>query len=150
MGILTYRHACYWLLVVGHATCFNFSSTRSRLEYDEFGAVDIQSDSEPQVDGGLSPIRKMAAIGDSYSAGIGAGDRLGDVSQALDKNSGECCSVEAQVNGRWQAKLIMIKIGLVVATTMHILMSSIVTPDLATIQAERLNLSLALEQLRKT
>ena len=37
----------------------------------------------------LSWINKLAAIGDSYSAGIGAGDRLGNIFQALDPASGE-------------------------------------------------------------
>jgi hypothetical protein len=36
----------------------------------------------------LSFIRNLAAIGDSYSAGIGAGDKLGNAGQALDKQSG--------------------------------------------------------------
>jgi hypothetical protein len=36
----------------------------------------------------LSFITSLAAIGDSYSAGIGAGDRLGDATQFLDKQSG--------------------------------------------------------------
>jgi len=38
--------------------------------------------------GDLSFITKLAAIGDSFSAGIGAGDRLGNVFQALDPQSG--------------------------------------------------------------
>jgi hypothetical protein len=37
----------------------------------------------------LSFITSMAAIGDSYSAGIGAGDRLGDATQFLDPQSGK-------------------------------------------------------------
>lgn len=37
----------------------------------------------------LSFITRMAAIGDSYSAGIGAGDRLGSVLDALDSTSGK-------------------------------------------------------------
>lgn len=36
----------------------------------------------------LSFIKKLAAIGDSYSAGIGAGDRLGSVLDALDSQGG--------------------------------------------------------------
>ncbi|GKT51238.1 uncharacterized protein ColSpa_11419 [Colletotrichum spaethianum] len=36
----------------------------------------------------LSYIQKLAAIGDSYSAGIGAGNRLGSVLNALDPHSG--------------------------------------------------------------
>lgn len=37
----------------------------------------------------LSDIKRLAAIGDSYSAGIGAGDRLGSVFQAFEPQSGE-------------------------------------------------------------
>lgn len=36
----------------------------------------------------LSFITKLAAVGDSYSAGIGAGDRLGTILNALDPHSG--------------------------------------------------------------
>lgn len=36
----------------------------------------------------LSFITKLAAVGDSYSAGIGAGDRLGSIFDALDPHSG--------------------------------------------------------------
>lgn len=36
----------------------------------------------------LSSIVNIAAVGDSYSAGIGAGDRLGSVSDAFDSGSG--------------------------------------------------------------
>lgn len=39
----------------------------------------------------LSFITKLAAIGDSYSAGIGAGDRLGTILDALDSQGGELC-----------------------------------------------------------
>jgi hypothetical protein len=47
----------------------------------------------------LSFIKKLAAIGDSYSAGIGAGDRLGSIYDALKRGTGnlffflkqECC-----------------------------------------------------------
>ncbi|KAB8211919.1 fibronectin type III domain protein [Aspergillus parasiticus] len=40
----------------------------------------------------LSFIKRMAAIGDSYSAGIGAGGRLGSVAEALVSNSDWACS----------------------------------------------------------
>ncbi|KAK2029623.1 hypothetical protein LX32DRAFT_588194 [Colletotrichum zoysiae] len=40
----------------------------------------------------LSYIQKLAAIGDSYSAGIGAGNRLGSVVNALDPQSDWACS----------------------------------------------------------
>lgn len=43
----------------------------------------------------LSFITTMAAIGDSYSAGIGAGDRLGTVVQALQPDSGKSLSLPA-------------------------------------------------------
>lgn len=37
----------------------------------------------------LSFIKKLSAIGDSYSAGIGAGDRLGSVVELFDPQSGK-------------------------------------------------------------
>lgn len=40
----------------------------------------------------LSGITTLAAIGDSYSAGIGAGDRLGSFLDALEPQSGESLS----------------------------------------------------------
>ncbi|TLD05009.1 uncharacterized protein PgNI_09260 [Pyricularia grisea] len=40
----------------------------------------------------LSFITKMAAVGDSYSAGIGAGERLGDIRQAFIEGSDYSCS----------------------------------------------------------
>jgi len=48
-------------------------------------ALDGDDDFDPSD---LSYITKLAAIGDSYSAGIGAGDRLGSVFSALDPQSG--------------------------------------------------------------
>lgn len=52
--------------------------------------VDDEEDDTP-----LSFITKLAAIGDSYSAGIGAGDRLGDIGGIFDTQSGKfrslCC-----------------------------------------------------------
>lgn len=44
---------------------------------------------KPAPDYDLSSITKLAAIGDSYSAGIGAGDRLGSILGALDSQSGK-------------------------------------------------------------
>jgi hypothetical protein len=41
----------------------------------------------------LTSIKKLAAIGDSYSAGIGAGDRLGSVFDAFESGSGEFLSL---------------------------------------------------------
>lgn len=38
----------------------------------------------------LSHITRIAAIGDSYSAGIGAGNRLGNFLQLGDLKGGEC------------------------------------------------------------
>lgn len=40
----------------------------------------------------LSFIAKIAAIGDSYSAGIGAGTRLGSIIEALNPGSGKFLS----------------------------------------------------------
>jgi hypothetical protein len=41
----------------------------------------------------LSFIKKMAAVGDSYSAGIGAGNRLGSAFDFLDPASGKSANV---------------------------------------------------------
>jgi hypothetical protein len=46
-------------------------------------------DNDPDTYGELSSITKLAAIGDSYSAGIGAGDRLGGLGGIFDSQSGE-------------------------------------------------------------
>ena len=42
----------------------------------------------------LSSIKKLAAIGDSYSAGIGAGNRLGSIFDAFTKGNGMFASPE--------------------------------------------------------
>jgi hypothetical protein len=39
-----------------------------------------------------NPVKRLAAVGDSYSSGIGAGNRLGSVGQALQKDSDYACS----------------------------------------------------------
>lgn len=57
-----------------NATSFNSLMVRDDVDFDA-------SD--------LSWITKMAAIGDSYSAGIGAGDKLGSISGAFDDTSGK-------------------------------------------------------------
>jgi hypothetical protein len=43
----------------------------------------------------LSFIKKIAAIGDSYSAGIGAGARLGNVFEAFQSDSGRSTLADA-------------------------------------------------------
>lgn len=53
----------------------------------------------PAPDYDLSSISKLAAIGDSYSAGIGAGDRLGSILGALDSQSGKCTYAKPQRHG---------------------------------------------------
>ncbi|KAL2859377.1 SGNH hydrolase-type esterase domain-containing protein [Aspergillus pseudodeflectus] len=53
-----------------------------------FSQVLARRDDEPWDSADLSWITKLAAIGDSYSAGIGAGDRLGNVFQFADNQSG--------------------------------------------------------------
>jgi hypothetical protein len=55
------------------------------MNYQRFMARDT-TDFDPSD---LAYITRMAALGDSYSAGIGAGDRLGSMLQALDPNSGK-------------------------------------------------------------
>ena len=49
--------------------------------------VERQDDGFDETD--LSFITKLAAIGDSYSAGIGAGNALGSVLDVLDAGSGK-------------------------------------------------------------
>lgn len=53
------------------------------------GLLGRQSEDEFDVHD-LSFIKRIAAVGDSYSAGIGAGERLGTVFEALDPTSGQC------------------------------------------------------------
>ncbi|KAK2761656.1 hypothetical protein FQN54_001484 [Arachnomyces sp. PD_36] len=48
---------------------------------------EVPDEPEPFDPSDLSWITRLAAIGDSYSAGIGAGDRLGSVVDALDPHS---------------------------------------------------------------
>ncbi|PGH17920.1 hypothetical protein AJ79_00819 [Helicocarpus griseus UAMH5409] len=52
--------------------------------------AEVERDSFDSSD--LSWIKKLTAIGDSYSAGIGAGDRLGSVTGAFDSQSDWSCS----------------------------------------------------------
>lgn len=47
----------------------------------------------------LSFINTLAAIGDSYSAGIGAGDGLGSILDALDPTSGKLPS--SDIKSKW-------------------------------------------------
>jgi hypothetical protein len=55
----------------GNATLFELLTLRGVKTFDPYS------------------ITKLAAIGDSYSAGIGAGNRLGNIGQALSKQSGK-------------------------------------------------------------
>ncbi|KAL6229677.1 SGNH hydrolase-type esterase domain-containing protein [Aspergillus navahoensis] len=56
------------------------------------GKVLASRDGEPFDSADLSWITKLAAIGDSYSAGIGAGDRLGSIIDIGDEQSDYACS----------------------------------------------------------
>lgn len=56
-----------------------------------FGGYDLDDDDDFDPTD-LSHITKMAAIGDSYSAGIGAGERLGNLLEVLDSQSDFMCS----------------------------------------------------------
>jgi len=51
--------------------------------------ADVRADGPEFDPTDLSHIKKLAAIGDSYSAGIGAGDRLGTVFDLFVAESGE-------------------------------------------------------------
>lgn len=54
----------------------------------EFGDFSDPEDNTPDWTD-LSHIKKLAAVGDSYSAGIGAGKILGGIEGALNRDSGE-------------------------------------------------------------
>lgn len=82
----------------------------------------------------LSFIIKLAAIGDSYSAGIGAGDRLGTLLDVLDPHGGMFDILEfsrLDQLPRWsQIRANMaVKTGLAVATIMPIPILSTTTQD---------------------
>ncbi len=90
--MLTLTWPCLFVLavVVRHA-----AATPSYYSTQDFGNASMpfsrlmprQDDSFDETD--LSGfISNLAAIGDSYSAGIGAGDRLGNIGQIQDKQSG--------------------------------------------------------------
>lgn len=64
---------------IGHASV-NDILLQGRDDSDDYDSFDPED---------LSWITKLAAIGDSYSAGIGAGDRLGSLLTALNPQSGE-------------------------------------------------------------
>lgn len=64
----------------------------------------------------LSSMQYMAAIGDSYSAGIGAGDRLCSIANAADAQSGESDDYHNVTEARVPTDK-MKQIGLVAATT---------------------------------
>ena len=66
---------------LGYAGKVSALVNQAQIQDDEFDDTD------------LSFVTKLAAIGDSYSAGIGAGDRLGNILQALDPESGELSSM---------------------------------------------------------
>lgn len=69
-------------------TCWNVAENKE-TECNHDGT---EWDMEPRDDGvpeDVLNIRKFAAIGDSYSAGIGAGDRLGSVYDAFTDGTGK-------------------------------------------------------------
>ena len=63
--------------------------TRQIAAHGSLAARDGKQNEDDFDPDDLSFINKLAAIGDSYSAGIGAGDRLGSILNALDPTSGE-------------------------------------------------------------
>lgn len=77
--------------ILGPALAIPFSSFNHLITRQEDDSDDVF---DPQD---LSWITKMAAIGDSYSAGIGAGDRLGTLLGLPDSQS--CMSCPFPSNG---------------------------------------------------
>lgn len=81
---------CFLLLTVfGHSFAFpSPPSSRKEAGVSTHIAIRQAGDDTDFDEGDLSFITKLAALGDSYSAGIGAGDRLGSITGALDPQSG--------------------------------------------------------------
>lgn len=90
----------------------------------------------------LSFITRLAAVGDSYSAGIGAGSHLGNIFNALDPQSG----LFTELSRVFQSVLTFMKIGLVVVMTVRIRIYSILTGDWAIHPSENFSSSLVLER----
>ena len=61
----------------GGNTCFDCKSKWKPNAWDMFDPQDFSS------------VKRLAAIGDSYSAGIGAGNRLGSIFDAWDEGNGK-------------------------------------------------------------
>ena len=90
----------------------------------------------------LSFITRLAAVGDSYSAGIGAGSHLGSILNALDPQSG----LFIQFNRVSHFVLTFMKIGPVVAMIVRIRIYSILTGGWAIHRSENFSSSPVLER----
>jgi hypothetical protein len=76
-------HVAIWTIIT--SPVMPFASYRNAT-MNQFLTSDDPMDTTDLTD--LSHIQRIAAIGDSYSAGIGAGKRLGSLSTAFVKDSG--------------------------------------------------------------
>jgi hypothetical protein len=82
------------LICVLAITCKSFAGSVARYDYAQDAnnasmSVHLEPRDDDEFDpSDLSSLTSIAAIGDSYSAGIGAGNRLGSVFDALDAQSG--------------------------------------------------------------
>lgn len=88
------QRLAFSLLCVFAVTCKTFARYISHNDYSREAnnasmSVHLEARDDDEFDpSDLSSLVNLAAIGDSYSAGIGAGDRLGSVYDALDSQSG--------------------------------------------------------------
>jgi len=84
-------HCVCVLSAVGHAVAIPHALLYANNASMLVNLMSRQDDTFDETD--LTFIANLAAIGDSYSAGIGAGDRLGNILQAADPQSGIsiCC-----------------------------------------------------------
>ena len=87
-----WRTACHLLVallsILGAIAILRHMGNRSVVQTKTL----LSREDEEFYPNDLSFIRTMAAVGDSYSAGIGSGDRLGSVWTALNAKSGMFCS----------------------------------------------------------
>lgn len=88
------KRLAFCLVFVLAVTRKSFARRVARYEYvrdanNASMSVHLEPRDDDEFDpSDLSSLVNLAAIGDSYSAGIGAGDRLGSVFDALDSQSG--------------------------------------------------------------
>lgn len=75
----------------GEDICWNVSGDK-KVKCSDDGTNWDMGDRDDDIPDDILNIRKLAAIGDSYSAGIGAGDRLGSIYDAFEAGIGKSSS----------------------------------------------------------